>query len=216
MRRTLLLAALVAVPLLAVIGVAIAGSTASDDDASDGTAAPADGTGTGGDGPTTIPIGVPGAAPTDGGTVPGDGGTGGGASGDGTEGGGGGGGGGQADPAAEEIPSAPGVAGPEGDRPVTTYPQPTVPDGGCPRPSGAVRIALGERPDPGCVSVAAGQTIEFANRTGREISLVAESINEVVAPGTSFTVTAGAAFPEGRSTFWSPGLPALSGIVEVR
>lgn len=115
-----------------------------------------------------------------------------------------------------EIPSAPGDAGPEGERTSVTYPQPTVPSGGCSRPSGTAVITLGSKPSPACLELGADQEVLVRNRTGKEISFVAISINEVVAPGSEVRIgTAGSAFGEGRSTFWSPGNPKLSGIVVV-
>ena len=46
--------------------------------------------------------------------------------------------------------------------------------------------------------------------------LRAVSVNEVLAPGTETRIgSASSAFGSGRSTFWSPGNPALSGIVIV-
>lgn len=112
-----------------------------------------------------------------------------------------------------EVPSRPVDAGPEGDRTVATYPQPTVPPGGC---TAAEVVDLGEAPSPGCVRVAGDRPLVFRNRTGGEISLVAEGLNEIVAPGGEYKVGRAAdAFPSGRSTFWSPGNPALSGFVEV-
>lgn len=120
------------------------------------------------------------------------------------------------DEAQDEVPSAPADAGPEGERTSVTYPQPTVPAGGCSRPSGPVVITLGEGPDPACLELAADQPITVRNRTGKEISFIAISVNEVVSAGSELSIgTAGSAFGEGQSTFWSPGNPQLSGIVVV-
>lgn len=208
MRRPLVLAALVIVPLLAVVGVALVGSSDGSESADTTTTVPGtpDGKGGGVGEATTAPAEGATTAPADDAATPagGDESSASAAAEDETT-----------VPATTEIPSSPDVAGIEGDRPVTTYPQPTVPDGGCPSRSGTVVITLDARPSPGCVSVGADQTIEFANRTGREISLVAESINEVVPAGGSFSVGADA-FPTGYSTFWSPGHPDLSGLVQLR
>ncbi len=115
-----------------------------------------------------------------------------------------------------EIPSAPGAAGTEGDRPVVTYPRPEVPDGGCEGAEGTAVVDLTDKPSPVCIQVGADQALVFRNGTGEEISVVAEGLNEVVPAGGELTVGRVAdAFPEGRSTFWSPGNPELSGYVEV-
>lgn len=128
--------------------------------------------------------------------------------------------GGAADqPAADappEVPTPGRIAGTESDRPEVTYPQPTVPDGGCDSVDGTAVIELGDGPSPACVKVGEDQTLVFRNRTGHEISLVAEGINEVMGADGEYTVSRAAdAFPTGRSTFWSPGNPSLSGLVEV-
>jgi hypothetical protein len=113
-------------------------------------------------------------------------------------------------------PSPPGTAGSEGDRPTTSYPQPTVPPGGCDRPSGTAVITLGNGPSPACLALGGDQPVVFRNRTGKEISIVAVGLNEVVAAGAEARVgVARDAFGDGRSTFWSPGNPSLSGVVEV-
>ncbi len=115
-----------------------------------------------------------------------------------------------------EVPSSPGAAGSEGERASVTYPQPTVPPGGCSRPSGTAVITLGSKPSPSCLRLGADQPVVVRNRTGKEISIVAISINEVVAAGSEANLgTAGSAFGTGQSTFWSPGNPQLSGIVIV-
>lgn len=119
----------------------------------------------------------------------------------------------------EGEPSPPGVAGGEdgGDaRTTVTYPQPTIPPAGCARPSGTAVITLDEVPDPPCLELGADQPVVFRNRTGKDISVVAIGLNEVVAAGSDARVGAARdAFGDGRSTFWSPGNPQLSGIVEV-
>lgn len=107
-------------------------------------------------------------------------------------------------------------AGGETERPTVTYPQPTVPEAGCSRPKGTAVITLAEVPDPPCLELSADQAVVFRNRTGREISVVAIGLNEVVPPGSEAKVGAAMdVFGDGRSTFWSPGNPQLSGIVEV-
>lgn len=107
-------------------------------------------------------------------------------------------------------------SGGEVERPTTTYPQPTVPEAGCSRPKGTAVITLADVPNPPCLELSADQAVVFRNKTGREISVVAIGINEVVAPGAEARVgSAIDAFGDGRSTFWSPGNPQLSGIVEV-
>ena len=117
---------------------------------------------------------------------------------------------------ADDVPSRPQDAGPEGERASVTYPQPTIPEGGCSRPSGTVTITLGSKPSPSCIKVDGDQVVVFRNRTGKEISLVAIGVNEVVAAGSEVRVgRATTAFGDGRSTFWSPGNPQLSGIVIV-
>ncbi len=124
----------------------------------------------------------------------------------------------EAPPAEREpdVPSSPGAAGPEGERAAVTYPQPTVPASGCSRPSGTAVITLGERPSPACLELGSDQSVIVRNRTGKEISFVAISVNEVIAPGSEMRIgTAGSAFGDGQSTFWSPGNPKLSGIVRV-
>ena len=120
------------------------------------------------------------------------------------------------DPADDGEPTPPGSAGGEGGRTVTTYPQPTVPAPGCDRPSGTAVITLDDIPSPACLELGADQPVVFRNRTGKDISVVAIGVNEVVAAGADARVGAARdAFGEGRSTFWSPGNPQLSGIVEV-
>lgn len=115
-----------------------------------------------------------------------------------------------------DIPSSPGEAGPEGERTTVTYPQPTVPASGCSRPSGTAVITLRERPSPGCLELGPDQSVIVRNRTGKEISFVSISVNEVIAAGSEMRIgTAGSAFGDGQSTFWSPGNPKLSGIVRV-
>jgi hypothetical protein len=116
-----------------------------------------------------------------------------------------------------EVASSPQTAGGEGDRPVVTWPQPTVPAGGCDRPSGSTAvIALQESPRPACLQVDAEQAVEVQNRTGREISFMADGLNEIVPAGATFTIGRAAdAFPQGRTTFWVQGDPKLSGLIEV-
>ena len=125
----------------------------------------------------------------------------------------------KADPkAADEpdIPTDPVDAGPEGERTSVTYPQPTVPASGCSQPSGTAVITLGSKPSPSCLKLGMDQAVVVKNRTGKEISFVAISVNEVIAPGSEMRIgTASSAFGDGRSTFWSPGNPKLSGIVIV-
>jgi hypothetical protein len=120
-----------------------------------------------------------------------------------------------ATPAGDAPGGNPGAGG-EAERPTVTYPQPTVPSGGCDRPSGTAVITLDDVPSPACLELAPDQPVVIRNRTGREISVVAIGLNEVVAAGADARVGAARdAFGDGRSTFWSPGNPALSGIVEV-
>jgi hypothetical protein len=77
-------------------------------------------------------------------------------------------------------------------------------------------IVLRNEPRPACVRVGADQAVEIQNRTGREISFMGDNLNEIIAAGRDFTVGRAAdAFPEGRSTFWVQGAPALSGLIEV-
>lgn len=115
-----------------------------------------------------------------------------------------------------DIPTNPGDAGPEGERTSVTYPQPTVPESGCSRPSGTAVITLGSAPKPACLRLGSDQEVIVRNRTGKEISFVAISVNEVISAGSEMRIgTAGSAFGEGRSTFWSPGNPQLSGLVIV-
>ena len=115
-----------------------------------------------------------------------------------------------------ETPSRPADAGTEAERTSATYPQPTVPPGGCSRPGGTATITLTSSPSPSCLRLGADQPVVVRNRTGREITFVAVSVNEVLAPGTETRIgSASSAFGGGRSTFWSPGNPALSGIVIV-
>jgi hypothetical protein len=115
-----------------------------------------------------------------------------------------------------ETPSKAADAGPEGERASVTYPQPTVPASGCSRPSGTAVITLGSKPSPACLQLGADQAVVIRNRTGKEISFVAISVNEVIAAGSEMRIgTASSAFGDGRSTFWSPGNPQLSGIVIV-
>lgn len=116
----------------------------------------------------------------------------------------------------DDVPSTPANTGAEGDRTQVTYPQPTVPAAGCTKRSGTVIITLDSRPSPACLKLGADQPVVVRNRTGKEISFVAISVNEVIAAGTEIRIgTAGKAFGDGRSTFWSPGNPQLSGIVLV-
>lgn len=115
-----------------------------------------------------------------------------------------------------ETPSGPADAGTEAERASVTYPQPTVPPGGCARPGGTATITLTSSPSPGCLRLGADQPVVVRNRTGKEITFVSVSVNEVLAPGTETRIgSASSAFGGGRSTFWSPGNPALSGIVIV-
>jgi len=115
-----------------------------------------------------------------------------------------------------EIPSTPIDAGPEGERTAVTYPQPTVPASGCSRPKGTAVITLTSAPSPACLELDPDQPVIVRNRTGREITFVAISVNEVIAAGSEMRVgTARSAFGDGQSTFWSPGNPKLSGIVRV-
>lgn len=115
-----------------------------------------------------------------------------------------------------EVPSNAADAGPEGDRATVTYPQPTVPASGCSTPSGKAVITLGSGPQPACLKLKADQPVVVRNRTGKEISFIAISVNEVIPAGSEAPLgTAGSAFGDGRSTFWSPGNPKLSGIVIV-
>jgi len=115
-----------------------------------------------------------------------------------------------------EVPSRPQDAGPEGDRPTVTYPQPTMPAGGCKSASGTAVITLDAAPSPRCVRLSPDQPVVVRNRTGKEISVVAIGLNEVVASGKDMRVgRAIDAFGDGQSTFWSPGNPKLSGIVQV-
>lgn len=116
----------------------------------------------------------------------------------------------------QEVPSSPGEAGPEGERTTVTYPQPTVPEGGCTRVGGTAVIVLRDAPSPACLRLRADQPVVVENRTGRNLSLVAIGVNETIAAGSEARLgSAGDAFGEGESTFWSPGNPKLSGIVQV-
>lgn len=205
-RPPLVIVLAVAIPLLAIAVAAIVRTTTADDDASTAT--------------TLVQDGAPGADPGD----------------DGADAGGPAGedaaatpskdgaptttttrSGGEADDAeGEGQPTPPAAAGAEGERPTVTYPPPTVPASGCSRPSGTAVITLGSSPSPACLELAADQAVVFRNRTGKDISVVAIGLNEVVAAGTEARVGAARdAFGDGRSTFWSPGNPQLSGIVEV-
>lgn len=117
----------------------------------------------------------------------------------------------------DEIATKPADAGAEGDRTTVTYPQPSVPAGGCSAVSGTAVITLGKGPSPACLRLAADQRVVVRNRTGKEISFVAIGLNEIIAAGSEARVgAAGSAFGDGQSTFWSPGNPQLSGIVQVR
>jgi len=112
------------------------------------------------------------------------------------------------------IPSS--NPGPEGERASVTYPQPTVPPAGCSRPTGTAVITLGTTPFPACLELGPDQPVVVRNRTGKEVSFVAISVNEVIAAGSEMRIgTAQSAFGDGQSTFWSPGNPQLSGIVRV-
>lgn len=115
-----------------------------------------------------------------------------------------------------DIPSSPTASGPEGERASVTYPQPTVPASGCARPTGTAVITLGATPFPACLELGPDQPVIVRNRTGKEVSFVAISVNEVIAAGSEMRIgTAQSAFGDGQSTFWSPGNPKLSGIVRV-
>jgi hypothetical protein len=125
---------------------------------------------------------------------------------------------GPAPAAADEVASSPQTAGGEGDRPVVTWPQPTVPAGGCDRPGGSTAvIVLGESARPACLRVSQEQSVQIQNRTGREISFMADNLNEILAAGADHTIGRAAdAFAPGRSTFWVQGDPKLSGLIELR
>ena len=115
-----------------------------------------------------------------------------------------------------ETPTSPRDTGTEGERTTVTYPQPTVPASGCSARSGTAVITLGSTPQPACLKLAGDQPVVVRNRTGKEISFVAISVNEVLAAGGEMQLgTANDAFGAGQSTFWSPGNPQLSGIVVV-
>lgn len=117
---------------------------------------------------------------------------------------------------ADEVASRPQDAGGEGDRPTVTYPQPTVPSGGCATSSGTAVITLRSTPSPACLRLSPDQPVVVRNQTGKDISVVAIGLNENVAAGSEVRVGRAAdAFGDGQSTFWSPGNPQLSGIVQV-